>query len=184
MKASKTPRQLAKNASKLHKKVGELLTCQESGYKNFEIRQEYAVSRVNPEFKSNREKFDWVILGLKIVIEAMGIQHYKPICFGGMDITEAQSIFKHRQETDQLKQQAAEDAGWAYVTVRYDEKIDLDKLSDKITKAINDLPQERKVLVKEKKAIIQNKSNWQKPKDGYKWPSRKLESRPFPKKGK
>ncbi|MHA2069837.1 MAG: hypothetical protein ACXABY_36190, partial [Candidatus Thorarchaeota archaeon] len=61
MKRAKIPEQLAKNASKQHKYVGELLQ-ENPMFRNYMIRQEYPVSRVNPSYESNREKFDWVVL--------------------------------------------------------------------------------------------------------------------------
>jgi len=175
MKTSKSPQQLAKNASKLHKRIGELLTCEDSPYKNYEIRQEYHVSKVNPDYKSNREKFDWVILGLNVVIEIMGEQHFSYVCFGGVDIEEAKRNFLQRLRLDERKQTAAETALWAYVVVKYTEKkITLEELVVKISEALSTVPDG---------IYIQFKSKVKMPKkDNYQWPTRKLQSRPFPKK--
>ena len=177
MKTSKTPIQLAKNASKLHKKVGELLTSNDF-FKNYEIRQEYSVSRVNPTYKSNREKFDWAILGLKVIIEVHGIQHFKPVCFGGMEIDEAKKIFRKRQEVDHKKENAAREAGWAFVVVKYSEpKIGQAELTERILGALESVSEES--AQKEfniTKAKIQNRG-FQKPQGGYKWPTRKIQNR-------
>ena len=121
MKKTKTPHELAANASKLHKHIGELLTSS-TVLKNYEIRQEYRVSDVNPTYKSNREKFDWVILGLKVIIEIHGEQHYGPVCFGGIDISEAKRFYRKTLERDAAKRQAAQGAGWTYLVVKYTEK--------------------------------------------------------------
>jgi hypothetical protein len=93
MKTSKIPTNLAKNASQLHKHIGELLVQLYPGY---QIRQEYCVSKVNPEFISGREKFDWVIVKLNVVIEVHGEQHYLPVCFGG--ISEEKAIKEFREK--------------------------------------------------------------------------------------
>lgn len=137
MKRTRVPSKLAANASKLHIRIGELLTCEESPYKNFEIRQEYPVSSINKDYKSNRERFDWVILGLKVVIEVHGEQHYTEICFGGINLSEAKENLKKRQRVDEEKKMAAIYAGWAYVVVKYTEKkITCSKLVERIYDAI------------------------------------------------
>jgi len=172
MKTSKIPTQLAKNASKLHKRVGRLLTSEDSPYKFYEIRQEYRVSDVNVVYKSNREKFDWAILGLNVVIEIHGQQHYKAIRFGGIDIEKAIENFKRRQILDAQKQQAAEEAGWAYVVVKYDEtNIDIGVLTDKIARALEAVSEDIEKPFKQKQKI---------PTRGeYKWPTKKIPSRKF-----
>lgn len=180
MKKSKLPRQLASNASTLHKHVGELLTSIEA-LKGYEIRQEYPVKKVNPEFKSGREKFDWVVLGAKIVIECHGEQHYMPVCFGGVDEDEAKRNLMDVQERDEKKQKAAEDAGWTYVVVRYDEpKITAEQLSKKIGEALAVTIVERSMkammgMVDSVKKTTIKKTTW---------PNRKIPSRPFPKREK
>jgi very-short-patch-repair endonuclease len=172
MKRSKIPAQLAKNASKLHKRVGELLVSEDSPYKNYEIRQEYRVSDVNPDYASNREKFDWVILNLKVVIEIHGEQHYAPVCFGGMDPEQAAENFRRRKQLDTQKQEAAEKALWAYVIVSYKEKdIDIEELHNKITEALRDVPRGQYIQKKQKVKIPTRKE--------YKWPTRKIPSRKF-----
>jgi len=180
---TKLPQQLAKNASKLHKRVGKLISCKESPYSNYEIRQEVRVSDINPDYKSNREKFDWVILGLKVVIEIHGEQHYSPVCFGGMDIEKAKRVFLQRLRLDEKKQTAAKEAKWAYVVVKYTEKnITLEELVDKISDALEEVEegiyQDNKL-----KAKIQSRG-FQKHEGEYKWPTRKIQSRPFQKHGK
>ena len=179
---------MAKNASTLHKHVGELLTSSPL-FNGYEIRQEYNVSKINSEFSSNREKIDWVILGLNVCIEVHGEQHYSSVCFGGIDITEAENNFRRQQERDEEKKNAVEEAGWTYIIVKYDEKdIDIDTLSKRIGKAIKDIKIEKskeKLNGMERKAkqTIQQRSNQPsrraslpKP-DKYNWPKRKLQNR-------
>ena len=185
--SSKTPQKLARNASKLHRMVGELL-IEHTLFSGYEIRQEYRVSKVNPEFKSNREKFDWVVLGLKVVIEVMGQQHYRPVCFGGIDMVEAKSRFKKQQLRDEDKKQAALEAGWTYIVVRYDEKcLTKEELLTRILERMNENCQEngyarkqelleiskrlRRPIQKQKAKILQREK--------YNWPKRKLQSRGF-----
>lgn len=187
-KPSKTPLKLAKNASKLHKHVGELLdNC--SMFKNFEIRQEYRVKAVNPDFESNREKFDWVVLGMKVVIECHGRQHYEPTRFGGPEDEQKKlRDFRALQQRDEAKRKAAEDAGWVYIVVSYkEEKITeeelLERIRHEITKAALTKTDKSlsilELVTKEKKDSIKNKvkiqsRGFQKPAGGYKWPKRKF----------
>jgi hypothetical protein len=180
-KRRRTPEQLAKNASKLHKRIGELLTCDESPLKNYEIRQEVRVSDVNPHFKSNKEKFDWIILGLNVVIEVNGEQHYNPICFGGITMDKAKRNYLAQLDRDEKKMDAALDAGWGYVIIKYTEKnITLQELIDKVASAYWRVPEEP-YKKPESKFKIQNRG-FQKQKGKYKWPKRKIQSRSFQKK--
>lgn len=173
MKRSKTPTELAANASKLHKRVGELLTSDESPYRFYEVRQEYSVSRVNELYYTNREKFDWVILGLKVVIEIHGEQHRRPVCFGGMTMDEAKRNFKKRQRVDEEKRLAAKEAGWAYVVIWYTEKdLDISSLTSKIVEALGEVPEGIVAPKKEKVKISQPKK--------YDWPKgKKIQGRKF-----
>ena len=183
MKTSKRPRELAKNASGLHKHVGTLLTEIEA-FKGFEIRQEYPVKKVNPKFKSGREKFDWVILGARIIIECHGKQHYDPIRFGGVDADQAKRNLIATQGRDEKKREAAYQAGWTYVVVKYDEaSITAEKLADRIREELA-CTVVQKSLESYTDIVRTNiaKTKTQKQKVKTKWPSRKIPSRPFPKK--
>jgi len=186
LKPTKRPNQLAKNASKLHRKVLELLTsC--SLFNGYEIRQEYNVSRVNPSFKSNREKFDIVILGLQVIIEVHGRQHFSPVCFGGIDKEQALVNYLKQQDQDAAKQEAAESAGWAYLYVKYDEKdITIGKLQTRISEAIKkikiqsskDKLEDIKKKIPKKTSTVRQKAKIQQPKN-HKWPTKKIPSRKF-----
>lgn len=183
MKTSKTPDKLAKNASKLHKKVGEILTSSPM-FSNYEVRQEYRVSAVNPEFDSNREKFDWAVLGAKIVVECHGQQHYSPVRFGGISEDQAKRNLTELQEKDRIKRQAAQEAGWAYVVVRYDEEdLDEESLLERIREALVE-PVIKKSLKRIKSMFKSVPAKIPKPKK-YNWPKgQKIPSRPFPKRKK
>jgi len=176
MSNTKLPQQLAKNASKLHKHVGKLLT---ELFPHYEVRQEYSVSSVNIGYKSNREKFDWVVMGLNIVVEVHGEQHYSPTCFGGITLEQAKRNFVKRKDIDWEKQEAAQKAGWAYVVVKYTEKkITAEDLLLRISQAIKDSNPSEDIKRVKYKAKIQNKG-FQKKEGGREWPTRKIQSRPF-----
>lgn len=186
MKTSRLPGQLAKNASKLHKHVGLLL---EELFPSHNIRQEYCVSKVNPEFGSNREKFDWVVFGggINFVCEIHGQQHFKAVCFGGISLDDAKKNLIKRKDMDFQKKEAALEAGWGYVMVRYDEKkITKEELYDRISESIEE-SKPTKSFEKKSVSKIQSKGfnkdapkkkiqsrGFQKSDRKYKWPKRKL----------
>ena len=120
-KQSRLKKEYRKNASKLHKAVGDMLH-ESPIFSNYRIYQEYPVNRVSPYFDSGREKFDWVILDLMVVIECHGQQHYKPVRFGGITEQEAKDKFQAQVMRDLEKKLAAEKAGWIYVIFKFDEK--------------------------------------------------------------
>ena len=131
MKKTRTVHRTTKNASKMHRHIGSLL--QDPLFNKFTIRQEYPVYKINPDFKSKREKFDWVMLGLYVVIEVHGKQHYEPVRFGGIDINKAKQNLRKQNERDRSKTNAALEVGWTYLVIKYDEdNIDADNLMDKI----------------------------------------------------
>jgi hypothetical protein len=182
MKTSKLPQELAANASKLHKTVGEILQASPM-FKSYEIRQEYPVKKVNPEFSSGREKFDWVILGLKIAIEVHGQQHFIPIRFGGIDMDEAKRRLVAQRDRDEAKKQAALDAGWAHAVVKYMDELSEDSVHQIVRNALEEITiaktLERMQEVTKQITKVQTRH---KLKGKTKWPSKKIPSRPFPKK--
>lgn len=138
MKKTKIPTDLAKNASKLHKRVLELLVSKESIFKHYSIRQEVPVKNINPTYKTFREKIDICILELNVCIEIHGKQHYEFVCFGGIDSDTAKRNFRDQQERDYLKQKAVEEAGWGYFTISYKEaKLTLEEITNRIIDAID-----------------------------------------------
>lgn len=129
MKNSRFQFEYRKSASRLHKKVGDILRSS-SLFMNYRIYQEYPVSRVNESFDNNSMHFDWVITDLHLVIECHGKQHYNKTDFSGkMTEDELLESFNELKERDAKKKQAALEAGYTYVEIPYtDEK----KLTDKI----------------------------------------------------
>ena len=116
-----------KNASKLHKAVGKVLRT-DPLLKHYKSYQEYPVSKVNPDYQNNSHQFDWIIADLKIVIEVMGQQNYEHVCFGGISKEEAASNYHTQVERDLAKKRAAEDAGWTYIAVKYNDTLDVERL--------------------------------------------------------
>lgn len=130
-KYSRHKRTYRKNASKLHKAVGDVIFST-AFLKNLRIYQEYPAKQLFSEFKSYREKYDWVILDLQIIVECHGLQHYKPVRFGGITEEEARQRFIEQVRRDRLKQQIAEKHGWKYVVIKYDDDLSPDKIIEKI----------------------------------------------------
>lgn len=123
MKSHRFQYSYRENASKLHIAVGEILR-QYSCFCSYESYQEYPVNRINPNYPSSREHFDWVVPTLHLVIECHGIQHYQPTAFDG-DRVAAIAKFEHMCELDKQKYQAAIDAGYVYMIVHYKELAEL-----------------------------------------------------------
>lgn len=119
MKTSRFQKEYRKSASKLHKKIGDLLKGSELG--SYKIYQEYPVQMVNDSYHSGREHFDWVIVDLKVVIECHGEQHYKPIAFGKEDLSVTLERFNNQKIRDQAKEAAARDIGWGFICLSYQE---------------------------------------------------------------
>lgn len=173
MGQSKIPTNLAKNASKLHKYIGELLTSEESPFKFFDIRQEYPVNKVNVSFPSGREKYDWVVMRIKVCIEIMGVQHRTYIPHFHKTIED----FHKQQERDRAKEQAAKDAGWAYVVIEYNEiGITIQRLEAKIKEALDQVSAPKEIIPLKPKRQIKNKG-FKTDKVKYNWPKRKIQNR-------
>lgn len=128
----------ASNASRLHKKVGEALAAT-SPFKAYTLQQEVAVSSLFSEYTNNRDRYDWVVPKLKLVIECHGIQHYKFQTFGA-DAEKALQDWRESLRRDERKRQIAVDNGWTFIEVPYtDEKvIDGAYLFAKFNKEYND----------------------------------------------
>ena len=58
-----------------------------------------------------------MIIDLKLVIECHGEQHYREVCFGGIDLEEASDKLLDQRRRDSNKAQAAIDAGWTYIVI-------------------------------------------------------------------
>lgn len=160
---------LADNASKLHKRIGELLV---ELYPGNLVRQELSVSYINPDFKSKREKIDWCILDLYLAIEINGEQHYRPVRFGGVSEEQAKKNLLKRQEVDKLKENAVREAGWSYLVIPYWEKsITAEDLKIAIRAEL--IKNDKETKKKEPQSSIKSRG-FQK-KESYSWPKRKLQ---------
>lgn len=177
MKKKKTIYQTAKNASKLHRRILELLSSEDSMFKNYNIRQEVSVKDINPTFSTRREKIDIIINDLRVCIEVHGRQHYTKVCFGGIDGQEAERKFKEQQDRDYKKQKAVEEAGWAYIAIPYtDKNIDLGELTRRIKEALDAV--EEYIEVEKPKQKIKSQGFRSKPEGyKYKWPQRKIQTK-------
>lgn len=122
-KSSRFKHAYRKNASKLHKAVGETIRSHPL-LKHYTSYQEYPVSKVNPEYQNNSHHFDWIILDLKCVIECHGAQHFSRIPF----FHKTEEDYQDQLRRDEEKKTAAELAGWSYFIVKFDEELDVDKL--------------------------------------------------------
>lgn len=131
MKTSRFQFEFRHNASKQHKLLGDILRNSEP-WKGYKIYQEYPVNRINEKWKNSRAHFDWVIKDLKVVIEIHGEQHYYPVQFGGISPQEAKMEFIRRVNQDNAKKQAALEANYKYVTIKYDEIITSELLWKKL----------------------------------------------------
>lgn len=126
MKNRRLQFQYRENASVLHRAVGDCLR-DSSIFQGYKIYQEYPVNQINYFYPSGREKFDWVILDLAVVIECHGEQHYRPVDFSGSDPAEAELSYKAQLRRDIAKEEAARDVGFAYIVVPY---TDAKKISE------------------------------------------------------
>ena len=118
MKTSRLQYQYRQSASKLHKKVGNLLRSGETFIGIHEAYQEYPVNRVNSIYPNSSHHFDWVIPSLKVVIECHGEQHYSPVAFDGNYDTVVMK-FEELKKRDKSKKMAALDADYVYIEVPY-----------------------------------------------------------------
>jgi len=120
----------ASNASKLHKSFGDMLI--KSGLGGFSIQQEVAVKTLCPSYKNGRDRFDYYIPELNVVVELHGEQHYKPVKFGGVSDNKATQNYIKRVKVDEQKAIAARTAGFLYVSFSYEEEITMSSLSSKM----------------------------------------------------
>jgi hypothetical protein len=158
-KQSRLKKEYRSNASKLHKAVGDMLHASPI-FSNYRIYQEYPVNMISPYFDSGREKFDWVIMDLMVVIEAHGQQHYQPVCFGGIPKEEAKQKYKEQVIRDLKKKLAAQKAGWTYVVFKYNKKdINVSALMAKIT-----YENDRKEVTQDRNTVHQQVKQKKRPK--------------------
>jgi len=116
MKSARLRFKYRKNASKLHRLVGDILRAHPclGGYR---IYQEYPI----PGLK--RAWVDWYIKDINVAIECHGQQHREAVKFGGRRSDQAKAALESQQSRDQAKYEAMVKAGWKVVEVWYDEDI-------------------------------------------------------------
>lgn len=108
------------NQSNFHETVRDLFR-KDTWFRNLRCYQEVPVIDLIPGYSSNQHRFDWYIEELNIVLELHGEQHYKATNFGSMSYEEKTRAFAEGQMRDQLKKEAAVDAGFKYVAISYKE---------------------------------------------------------------
>jgi len=126
MKFSRFKHEYRQSASQLHEHVGEVLRDPDGPFSTRKVYQEYPADRVNPATGNSSYHYDWVVLDLKLVIEVMGEQHYRPVDFGGEGFNAAEEAFYATQHRDERKKRYAEEAGWCYIEIPYDEIEEVD----------------------------------------------------------
>lgn len=127
--AKSKKKEYTENASRMQVSMGNVLR-NSLAFSGFESYQEYLVREINPRAKDiSKLKIDWVIPALRLAIELQGKQHFEFTPF----FHETEEDFKAAQQRDMLKQAAIEQAGWTYVTFRYDEDINETNLLSKIS---------------------------------------------------
>ncbi len=162
MKTSRFQYKYRKTASKRHREVGELLR-NSPVFNGYEIYQEYPVNKVNPNYHTGREHFDWVVRGLDLVIEVHGRQHEEPVCFGGKSMEEAIEEFNAQRRRDRTKADAAVAAGFTYIAIPDSVEITEEYIMLEFQKNFNPNSQETS-----KPALIDWSSKYQKAKERYK----------------
>lgn len=140
----------AKNASKLHIAFGDCLI--EAGYGGFNIEQEVAVKKLCPNHSNGRDRFDYYIRELNVVVELHGRQHFNPATFGGISQNKAENNFVARVRKDEEKFLSAVKSGLYYISFRYDEPVTIELFHSKLEEArlLTDKEEEKKLIEKKK----------------------------------
>ena len=125
----------AANASKQHIAMGEFLVA--NGYKDFGLEQEVAVKSICSDYTNGRDRFDYVIKDLSLVIEIHGEQHYKPVTFGGINKSTAKHRYVRQVNKDVRKAESAISNGYYYISYSYKETIDLESFTKKLDEAMS-----------------------------------------------
>lgn len=143
----------AANASALHKAFGDMLL--EAGLGGLAIQQEVAVKDLCPTYDNGRDRFDYYLPSFNLVVELHGEQHFKPVNFGGISDNAAKNAYVNRVKVDEKKRKAARDAGYVYVSFRYDEPMTMGILMERLSadKAAQELARAKEAEVTE--AIVQ-----------------------------
>ena len=148
-----------KNASRLHKVVGELFRSS-TMFAHYECYQEYPVNRVNTSYQHGSHHVDWVIPQLLLVIECHGKQHYQAVAFDG-NIDRAVEEFKNIKYRDKKKKAAALAADFTYVEIPYtsEKTLTIEILLKKIKEADDELSAYREEHAEEIRLVEEAKAN-------------------------
>lgn len=114
------------NQSNFHEKV-RLLLQKHPILKRFNCYQEINVTEIIPTYEFYNHHYDWYIEDLGVVLELHGQQHYKVVNYGNLSYDEAQRNFYRMKDRDNSKKTAAENQGFKYVEIPYNEYNKLDQ---------------------------------------------------------
>lgn len=84
--------------------------------------RDYIHDSIFPElsdFTHRNLRPDFRFIDYKIIIEYNGMQHYKPVNFGGLSDDRAKENFKKIQASDKLKKDFCDEMGWKLITIPY-----------------------------------------------------------------
>ena len=128
----------AKNASKRHREIGEILSDPDGAFSRYKAFQEVSVKEINEDHPDYRSKVDWYLPDLRAAIEVQGEQHYNPVDFGGEGIEKATLRFVKGQLRDVSKALALAQVGVALVEISPDDEITEQELVARITTALQE----------------------------------------------
>lgn len=85
--------------------------------------------------KGGKQELDIWVPELKLAIEYDGEQHFRPVCFGGMDLKQAKQNFKKQKQRDNLKNKKIlnhpDDIKY-FVRIRYDEPLTVEHITSRL----------------------------------------------------
>lgn len=145
----------ASNASKLHRRVGEVLS-ETRPFSGLRLEQEVPVSSLFPEYSNNRDRYDWVVPELSLIIEAHGKQHYEPSGFGE-EYEKAIALFQRQQFKDAQKKEVALLNNWTFLEIPYtdEKKLDSTYILDLYNEHLNLEPVKKQKQKKQEKSSAQ-----------------------------
>jgi len=81
-----------------------------------------------------RQRADYVLPDIRVVVEYDGEQHFKPVVnrFGIKTLKEARKRLKETRQRDRKKDQLCQENGWKMVRVKYNEKLTPEHIKRKI----------------------------------------------------
>lgn len=86
--------------------------------------------------------FDFAILNdnktLKFLCEIQGIQHFQPVCFGGMSIEKAEESFKNLQVRDKIKSEYCQKNGIPLLCIHYSDINNIPTIIKSFMRSLDD----------------------------------------------